>query len=301
MKTQKNILIAFILNLSFAVFEFAGGFLTNSVAIFSDSIHDLGDAVSIGASYFFEKLSKKAPDENYTYGYGRFSVVGSIVTTVVLLAGSIIAIYNSVVRIFNPVEIDYTGMILFAVFGVIVNFAAAFFTREGDSINQKAVNLHMLEDVLGWVVVLIGAVLMKFTDISLIDSLMSIGVAVFILINAWKNLKEAVEIITEKKPDGISVDEIVHHISEIEGVEEVHHIHIHSLDGIHHYGSMHIVAQGNFEVIKKKIKQELNEFNVVHSVLELESINEHCNDVCCDTSKYESDCCEHHHHHHHNH
>ena len=195
MKNEKNILIAFILNLSFSVFEFVGGIFTNSVAIISDSIHDIGDAVSIGVSYFLEKKSKKQPDNIYTYGYLRYSVIGSVITTLILLVGSVLVVINAVNRILNPQEINYNGMIIFAVIGVAVNFLAAYFTRDGNSLNQKAVNLHMVEDVLGWMVVLIGAIVMRFTDFRIIDPIMSIGVALFILVAAMKNLKEAIDII----------------------------------------------------------------------------------------------------------
>ena len=200
MKTERNILIAFILNLAFSIFEFVGGFFTGSVAIVSDAVHDIGDAASIGVSYFLEKKSKQKPDEHYTYGYTRYSVIGSVITTLILLVGSVLVVYNAVVRIFNPTPINYDGMIVFAIIGAAVNILAAFVTREGDSLNQKAVNLHMLEDVLGWIVVLVGAVIMRFTDISIIDPLMSIGVAVFIFINAIRNLKEAVDLFLEKTP-----------------------------------------------------------------------------------------------------
>ena len=183
MKSERNILIAFILNLLFSVFEFVGGIFTNSVAIISDSIHDIGDAISIGISYFLEKKSKKQPDETYTYGYLRYSVIGSIITTLILLVGSVLVIVNAVNRILNPVQINYNGMIIFAIVGVVINFFAAYFTKDGDSLNQKSVNLHMLEDVLGWAVVLVGAILMCFTDFALIDPILSIGVAVFIFIH----------------------------------------------------------------------------------------------------------------------
>ncbi len=174
MKTEKNILIAFLLNISFSIFEFFGGLFTNSVAILSDAVHDMGDAISIGISYFMEKKSKKHADNKYTYGYIRYSVLGGVITTTILLVGSILVIMGAIKRLFDPVEINYSGMIIFAIFGVILNSAAAFVTKEGDSINQKAVNLHMLEDVLGWIVVLIGAIIMNFTDITILDSIMSI-------------------------------------------------------------------------------------------------------------------------------
>ena len=184
MKTEKNILIAFVLNLSFSLIEFVGGIFTGSVAIISDAVHDMGDALSIGIAYALEKKSHKQPDKKYTYGYGRFSVLGGLITTVILFVGSVVVIINAVDRIINPTEINYNGMIAFAIVGVVINFAAAYFTRESGSINQRAVNLHMLEDVLGWVVVLIGAVVMRFTDIAIIDPIMSIGVSVFIFANS---------------------------------------------------------------------------------------------------------------------
>ncbi len=180
MKTERNIFIAFILNLAFSIFEFVGGIVTGSVAIMSDAVHDIGDAASIGVSYFLEKKGEK------------YSIIGALITTLTLLIGSIVTIYNAVGRLFDPTEINYDGMIVFAVVGVCVNLCAAIVTREGVSLNQKAVNLHMLEDVLGWLVVLVGAIVMRFTDFALLDPVMSIGVSVFILINAIRNLKEIV-------------------------------------------------------------------------------------------------------------
>ena len=194
MKTEENILVAFLLNIIFSIFEFFGGFFTNSVAILSDSVHDFGDAISIGLSYFLERKSKKRADNKYTYGYIRYSVLGGVITTTILLVGSILVIFGAVKRLFNPVEINYHGMILFAVIGVILNFIAAYVTREGDSINQRSVNLHMLEDVLGWIVVLVGAIIMNFTDIKIIDPIMSILVSVYILYHSLGNLRRIVDI-----------------------------------------------------------------------------------------------------------
>ncbi len=297
MKTEKNIFIAFILNLAFSVFEFIGGMVTGSVAIVSDAVHDVGDAASIGISYFLEKRSKKQPDETYTYGYARYSVIGSVITTLILLLGSCMVIYNAVCRIVAPTEINYNGMIVFAVVGVAVNFFAAFFTREGDSLNQKAVNLHMLEDVLGWAVVLVGAVVMRFTDFALIDPLMSIGVAAFILINAVKNLREAVDLFLEKTPHGMDVPEIREHVMALDGVLDVHHIHIWSMDGHNNYATMHVVTNADHHEIKDRIREELREHGIGHATLELESEGEHCCDAHCHVDFGES----HHHHHHHHH
>lgn len=299
MKTQKNILIAFILNLTFSVFEFFGGIFTGSVAIISDAVHDLGDAASIGASYMLEKKSRRQPDGKYTYGYLRYSVVGGVITTMILLFGSVMVIVNAVGRIISPVEINYNGMIVFAVIGALVNFAAAFVTRDGDSINQKAVNLHMLEDVLGWIVVLIGAIVMRFTDLRVIDPILSIGVAVFILVNAAENLKEVLDVFLEKIPHGISIEEIKEHILALDGVLGVHHIHIWSMDGQSNYATMHIVTNGEPHGIKEAVRAELAEHGIGHTTLELEAEGEHCHEEHCHIEKSAHSGHHHHHHHHH--
>lgn len=299
MKTEKNILIAFLLNLSFSIFEFIGGTLTGSVAILSDAVHDLGDSLSIGLSWFLEKKSRKVPDEIYTYGYSRYSVIGSVITTAVLLTGSMIVIYSSVRRIITPTEINYNGMIGMAIFGVVVNFAAAYVTREGDSLNQKAVNLHMLEDVLGWAVVLAGAIIMRFTDISLIDPLMSIGVAAFILISCIKNLKEILDIFMVKIPDGMNVSEIKSHLMEIDGVEDVHHIHLWSMDGVRNYATLHVVAAGDSKEIKAEIREEMKEHGIGHVTVEIEEPGEECGECECHVEEHSSEGHHHHHHHHH--
>ena len=295
MKVEKNIFIAFILNLSFAIFEFFGGLFTNSVAILSDSIHDLGDALSIGISYFLEKKSKKKADNKYTYGYVRYSVLGGVITTTILLVGSILVIIGAIKRLFNPVDVNYSGMIIFAVIGVVLNFIAAYVTRDGDSINQKSVNLHMLEDVLGWIVVLIGAIIMNFTDIKILDSIMSIGVAIFILIHSLENLKDVVDLFLEKTPKDVDIEELRSHLLNIKDVIDIHHIHVWSIDGFNNYATMHIVSKAkDISSVKKKIREELSEHNICHAILETE--DEACDDVECHVELGNH---PHHHHHHH--
>ena len=295
MKVEKNIFIAFILNLSFAIFEFFGGIFTNSVAILSDSIHDLGDALSIGISYFLEKKSKKKADNKYTYGYVRYSVLGGVITTTILLVGSILVIIGAIKRLFNPVDVNYSGMIIFAVIGVVLNFIAAYVTKDGDSINQKSVNLHMLEDVLGWIVVLIGAIIMNFTDIKILDSIMSIGVAIFILIHSLENLKDVVDLFLEKTPKDVDIEELRSHLLNIKDVIDIHHIHVWSIDGFNNYATMHIVSKAkDISSVKKKIREELSEHNICHAILETE--DEACDDVECHVELGNH---PHHHHHHH--
>lgn len=294
MKTEKNILLAFILNLSFSIIEFFGGIFTNSVAILSDSLHDLGDALSIGISYFLEKKSKKHADNTYTYGYIRYSVLGGVITTSILLIGSILVIFGAVKRLFNPAEINYNGMIIFAILGIILNAIAAYITKDGDSLNQKSVNLHMLEDVLGWIIVLIGSIIMNFTNIGLLDSIMCIGVAIFILINALKNLKEVLDIFLEKIPKDIDLEKLKEHLLSIKGIDDIHHIHIWSIDGYHNYATMHIVTKvKDVSKIKKKIREELNEHNICHAILETEE--DVCDDIECHVEFNNNNIHSHHH------
>ena len=298
MKSEKNILTAFILNISFSIFELIGGIFTNSISIISDAVHDFGDALSIGISLILEKISKKKPDEKYTYGYARYSVLGALITTIVLTIGSIFVILGGINRILNPKPINYDGMIIFAIFGVVINFLAAYFTREGNSINQKAVNLHMLEDVLGWVVVLIGSILMKFTNISLVDSIMSIGIAIFILINAFKNLKDILDLFLEKTPKDISVEKIKKHLLDIKEIEDVHHIHIWSMDGFTNYSTMHIVTEEkNIKELKNKIREEMSELGISHTTIEIEDKDDNCEEKECEI-KINNEGIHHHHHHH---
>ena len=299
MKTEKNILIAFILNLFFSIFEFIGGVFIGSVAIISDALHDIGDATSIGVAFFLEKKSRKEPDEKYTYGYARYSVIGGIITTLILLFGSMMVIYNAVLRIMNPTEINYNGMIVFAIIGVCVNFGAALLTRKGDSLNQKAVNLHMLEDVLGWIVVLFGAIVMRFTDIYIIDPLMSIVVAIFIIVNAIKNLGEVLDIFLEKTPRSVNISELKEDIHKIDGVIGVHHIHVWSIDGHSNYATMHIVANGDARDVKSKIRDELKEHGIGHVTLELETADEYCHEKYCHVNVVSSAGHQHRHNNHH--
>ena len=295
MRSDKNILIAFILNLAFSMFELVGGVFTGSVAIISDALHDAGDAAGIGISYFLEKKSKKHPDENYTYGYVRYSILGALITTSILLIGSILVICNAIHRLIFPTEIYYDGMIVFAVIGVVVNLCAALFTRNGHSLNQKAVNLHMLEDVLGWIVVLVGAVVMRFSGLSLIDPALSIVVAVFILISAVKNLNKAVDPLLERSPRRISVQHVKDQTLTVEGVIDIHHVHIWSLDGHINCSTIHVVTDRNAYETKSRIREKLREIGIDHATIELELPDEKCLERVCHVDHAVH--CDHHHHH----
>ncbi len=301
MKTQRNIFFAFLLNLGFSVFELVGGLFTGSVAIISDALHDFGDAISIGLSWILERKSHGKPDAAHSYGYSRYSVLGAAITNLILLGGSVLVIYNAVLRILNPVDLNSSGMILMAVLGAGMNLAAAWFTHGGESLNEKAVNLHMLEDVLGWVVVLIGAIVIRFTNFTLIDPLMSIGVAIFILIHAVQGMGEVLDVFLEKTPRDVDTQELAENLLHINHVLDVHHLHVWSLDGASHCASLHVVAEDCDPVrLKAMIRAEFAAHDISHVTIEVEREGERCSLQSCEPNKG-CRCGHSHGHHHHGH
>ncbi|MGN0647200.1 MAG: cation diffusion facilitator family transporter [Oscillospiraceae bacterium] len=299
MKSDRNILIAFLLNFTFSLLELIGGTLTGSVAIVSDAVHDFGDTVSIAISYFLERKSKGQPDATYTFGYGRYSVIGSVITTLVLMLGSILVLVQAVQRLFAPQAVHSGGMLLLAVIGLSVNLMAALVTREGDSLNQKAVNLHMLEDVIGWAVVLVGAAVMLLTNWTMIDPLLSIGVAIFILCQAVGHLKESMYLFLEAVPEDVSVAQICEAALAVKGVSGVHHVHVWSTDGSHHFATMHIVAAEPDASLKEAVRHSMAALHISHITMELESPDEQCAQQHCVLHDEEHP--HNHGHHHHRH
>ena len=299
MKTEKKIFIAFLLNTIFSIFELIGGIITGSVAITTDAIHDFGDAISISSAFILEKISRKKPDGKYSYGYKRFSVLGAIITTAILLIGSTVVIYHAILRLINPAPIDYDGVLIFAIVGLIVNSLAVFFTHGGHSHNQKAVNLHMLEDVLGWTVVLVGAIVMRFTGFYLLDPILSIAVALFIIAKTLVGAKDILDLFLLKVPQSVSIEKIEHIAEHIDGVVGIHHIHAWAIDEQTVCATLHAVIDGNVSNIKHNIKSALREIGVSCSTIEIENYNDECDELSCKISNshhHSHGCCHHHHH-----
>ena len=286
-EAYKNIGIAFLLNLIFSIIEFIGSFFTNSISIFSDSIHDFGDSLSIFISYLLEKKSKKKPNEKYTYGYLRYSLFGALITSTILLVGSIIVIYNAIKRIITPEIINHDAMIIFAIFGIIINGYAAYRTSKGEKHNEKAINLHMLEDVFGWIAVLIGSILIKLFNFIIIDPILSILIAIYILYHVYKYMKEIFNILMEKTPDDIEINSIQANLKkEFNVINNIHHVHIWSLDGVNNYMTAHVqlnkdISKDEIIKLKQNIKDILKNYNINHTTIEIEFLNEICNSKKC--------------------
>ncbi|MDR2087323.1 MAG: cation diffusion facilitator family transporter, partial [Dysgonamonadaceae bacterium] len=248
----KNIALAFFLNFSFCIIELAGGLLTNSIAILSDALHDFGDSVALGLAWFFQKISGRKPTPQYTYGYKRFSLLGAIINSVILLTGSVFVIYESVQRLLSPAETNAKGMLLLAVLGVIVNGAAIFRLKKGNSVNERVVSLHLLEDVLGWVAVLIVSTVMIFIDIPALDPLLSIGISIYILYNVYRNLKALFPVILQGKPANIDEKEVAGKLKNLPGVNDIHDLHIWTMDSEYHVLSVHLVLDEPQDIAKQQ-------------------------------------------------
>lgn len=277
----KNLKVAFFLNLSFTVIELVGGLITGSLAILSDALHDFGDSISIGLSWYFQNLSDKKRDKTFSYGYKRFSLLGAIINAVVLLVGSVIIISEAVPHVMNPGEVNEKGMLYIAIFGVIVNGAAVLRLRKGSSINERVISLHLLEDVLGWIAVLIGSLLIMYFDWYFIDPLLSVLIALFIIYNVFVNIKKSFKIILQTTPNEIDLEKVHEKLKTIPEVIEIHDCHIWSMDGEYHVFSAHLVLDKSYELrlqaaIKKRAKYLLHELVIEHSTLEFELKDEHC-------------------------
>ena len=281
----KNIKAAFFLNLLFTLVEFVGGILTNSMAILSDAVHDLGDSFSLGLAWYFQKVAKRPRTDVFTYGYKRFSLLGAIVNSVVLLLGSVLILINSIPRLFQPEQPETQGMLLLAVLGVMVNGAAVLRLRKGRSLNEKVVSLHLLEDVFGWVAVLIGALVMHFVDMPIIDPLLSIAIAVFILVNVFRNGRKSFRIILQGAPSQVDCREIEKEVLCLPEVQSIHDLHLWSVDGEYNVLTLHVVlceerTCHQLASIKTEIRQRLHALGIQHTTIELEMSDESCFGNC---------------------
>lgn len=279
--SQKNISVAFFLNAFFVVVEVVGGLLTNSIAILTDALHDFGDCLSLATAWFLQKKSSQGRDNHYTYGYRRFSLLGSIFLSGVLSISSVVVVIEAVKRIIEPQAIMPSGMLWIALFGIAINGAAALKVKSGTSFNERAVYLHILEDVMGWVAVLVASVVMIFVEFPILDSILSIVISIWVLYNVFKNMRAVFKILLQSVPDGISLDDVNHTLMQINGVESVHDLHIWSLDGESHVMTLHVVTDENdHTTLKSSILSAMKTFNIAHITIEFEPLGSVCTTNC---------------------
>jgi cobalt-zinc-cadmium efflux system protein len=272
---SKNIGIAFFLNIFFAVFELIGGFYTNSIAIISDAAHDFGDSISLAVSWYLQKKSQQKGDKFYSYGYKRFSLLGAVVVSIVLIISSIFIIQESIYRLINPQDANAGGMLLFAIFGILANGIAVLRLKKGTTLNEKAVFLHLLEDVMGWIAVLVVSIVMMFVNLPILDPILSLAITIWVLSNVYKNLKSIIKVVLQEVPQNINLAELESRILNKEFVKSLHDVHLWSLDGEKNIMSLHIVVDNQtskvqlFE-LKSDIKKIAGEFGIQHLTVEIE-------------------------------
>lgn len=279
--SEGNVKVAFFLNLTFTIIEIIGGLYTNSLAILSDALHDFGDSVSLGLSWYFQKLSKKGRTKTFSYGYKRFSLLGAIINSIVLVVGSIFILTKAIPELFHPEETNAEGMLYLAILGIIVNGAAVFKLRKGESLNEKVVSLHLLEDVLGWVAVLIGSIVMIYVDAPFIDPLLSILISCFVLFNVYKNLKKSLLVILQGIPEEVDLDGIRKKLRDIKAITDIHDCHVWSMDGEYNILTIHLKLDKDYKLseqseFKEMVRLNLKNESIDHITIEFEGQNENC-------------------------
>lgn len=267
--------LAFSLNVAFTLIELVGAWATNSTAIAADAVHDLGDSLALGFAWGMERIAKRGPSTTYSYGLKRLSLLGALVNATVLLGGGVVVLTESVPRLFDPGQPDAKGMLGLALLGVLVNGAAAWRVRSGKSLNERVVTLHLLEDVLGWVAVLVVSVVMLFVDLPILDPLLSICITLWVGVNAARNLSRTAEVFLQAVPTDVSPAALRESALAVEGVVDLRHLHVWSQEGEHHVLTADLVVDCEHlreaEGVADRVRATLRDAGVQHVTLELTS------------------------------
>jgi len=256
------------------------------MAVLADALHDLGDSLALALTWRFTKIADKKGDSSYTFGYRRFSLIGALVMAMTLIAGGLFVLVRAIPRIIHPEPSDARGMILLAILGVLVNGFAALRMRGGSSLSERVVTWHFIEDVLGWIAVLIAAIVMSLSSIQIIDPILSILITLYVLWNIAKQLKQTLVILLQGVPAGLSVELVESEIAKIAGVMGVHHTHVWTQDGEHHVLSTHVLCDPDCSIrdssaLRTTIKTRLAEIGVPHATVEMEpALGGDCTDPC---------------------
>jgi len=280
-RSVSNIKTAFFLNLGFTIVEFIGGTYTNSIAIIADSLHDFGDSLSLGLSWFLQRYSRKKRTLHFSYGYRRFSLLAALINSAVLIIGSFFVLSEAVPRILFPEPSKYGGMLALALLGIAVNGFAALRVKTGSSMNERIVSWHLLEDVFGWVAVLAVSVVNLFFQAPLLDPLLAVAFTFVVLYNVVKNMREILKIFLQATPSSVNVEELESALRSIEGVRAVHDMHVWSLDNERHILTVHVVVPDKprhekMKSVKERVREVASGFGISHVTVELEDEGEGC-------------------------
>lgn len=277
----QNIRFAFFLNLFFTLIEIYGGLWTNSLAILSDALHDLGDSFALGSSWLLEKYAGRREDAHFSYGYQRFSLLGALLNALVLTGGSVYILLEAVPRLLQPEPTRAGGMALLALLGILTNGWAVLRVRRSRSMNAQIIAWHLLEDVLGWASVLIVGVVLLFREIYVLDPLLSVFITLYVMGNALRHLKKTADIFLQGVPAYIDPQEIQEKIMDIPKVCSTHHLHLWSLDGERNVFTVHVVVEkGSSAEDLQRVRREVNQmagvYDFAHTAVEVECEDQEC-------------------------
>lgn len=272
-KAGENLAFVFFMNLTFNIIVILGGLATNSMAILADCIHDLSDTISIAFAWFLERVSQRDSTDKYSYGYQRFSILGSVIISVFVIIMALVILQEAIPRLFAPQGIDAGGMLLVAIVGIVFKSISVHRLHDGETFNERAILFHQLGDVFEWVAILVLSLVLMFWDgAPYLDPFVSIGIALWLIINLGRNLYKAIEVLLQKTPDNFDVDEFKTEILAIDGVKAIEDFHIWSLDGIDSVMTLKVNVDfgKNVEEIKKEIYNISNKYHVVDITIEFD-------------------------------
>lgn len=271
MSSSKNTFIAFLLNLSFSIIEFIFGWLFGSSAILADAVHDLGDALAIGSSAIMQTYANKPADRVYPFGYKRWNILAALLTSSILIIGSSLILVENIPNLFHPQPVNQDGMLVLGIIAVIINFLASRIVKNGHSHNESILSLHFLEDILGWLAVILVSIILQFTDWYFLDPLLSLCIAIFILSKAlpkaWNNIK----ILLETSPEGVNLEEINKALLTLENVEEISKLNVWTMDGYEHCATVTVKLTNPAvaDKTKAKIRNSLITFGIIQNTIEI--------------------------------
>ena len=273
MKTKHTVWLAFFLNLSYAIIEFIAGGIFGSSAVLADSIHDLGDAIAIGVSAFLETISNREEDSHYTLGYKRFSLLGAMVTAVILMTGSVLVILENITKLFNPQPVNDEGILWLGIIAVSINVLASLVVRKGKTKNESIMSLHFLEDTLGWVAVILMAIVLRFTDWYILDPLLSLVISIFILSKAILRFWSTLKIFLDAVPEGVDIQRVKSDLEQLDHVASINQLNLWTMDGLEKNAIVHVCLKKveHMEVCKEAIRAMLKDYGFQNITIEVDA------------------------------
>lgn len=273
MKAKYTVWVAFFLNLSYAIVEFIAGGIFGSSAVLADSVHDLGDAIAIGLSAFLETISNREEDSRYTLGYKRFSLLGALVTAVILMTGSVLVILENLTKLFHPKSVNDEGILWLGIIAVSINLLASLVVRKGKTKNESILSLHFLEDTLGWIAVILMAIILRFTDWYILDPLLSLVISFFILSKAIPRFWSTLKIFLDAVPEGVETGDLEKDLGALINVKSVNQLSIWSMDGLENNAIIHLCLEDWDQMMetKNQVRQLLEERGVQNITIEVDT------------------------------